>query len=64
MQLELQALGTQFQADKDVQDSFARYFDGAMWMTYTNVMTKVVHWDLVRFARECAARGLNQYRPT
>ncbi|KAL5637653.1 hypothetical protein ACGC1H_002058 [Rhizoctonia solani] len=51
MQLELQALGTQFQADKNVQDSFARYFDGAMWMTYTNVMTKVVHWDLTDIGR-------------
>ncbi|KDN44023.1 hypothetical protein RSAG8_05755, partial [Rhizoctonia solani AG-8 WAC10335] len=51
MQLELQALGTQFQADKNVQDSFARYFDGAKWMTYTNVMTSVVHWDLTVIGR-------------
>ncbi|KAG8693746.1 hypothetical protein FRC11_002697, partial [Ceratobasidium sp. 423] len=47
MQLELQALGTRFQAYKDVQDSFGRWFDGAKWMTYTNVMTDIVHWDLV-----------------
>ncbi|CAE6390229.1 unnamed protein product [Rhizoctonia solani] len=51
MQLELQALGTQFQADKEAQDSFGRYFDGAKWMTYTNVMTKVVHWDLTVIGR-------------
>ncbi|CAE6450087.1 unnamed protein product [Rhizoctonia solani] len=51
MQLELQALGTRFQADKSVQNSFARYFDGAKWMTYTNVMTNVVHWDLTVIGR-------------
>ncbi|KAH7332890.1 chondroitin AC/alginate lyase [Rhizoctonia solani] len=51
MELELQALGTQFQADKKVQDSFARFFSGGKWMTYTNVMSKVVHWDLTVIGR-------------
>ncbi|CAE7168177.1 unnamed protein product [Rhizoctonia solani] len=51
MKLEIQALGTRFQAEKAVQDSFGRYFDGARWMTYTNVMTKVVHWDLTVIGR-------------
>ncbi|CAE6469661.1 unnamed protein product, partial [Rhizoctonia solani] len=51
MELELQALGTQFQADKKVQDSFAKFFEGGKWMTYTNVMSKVVHWDLTIIGR-------------
>ncbi|ELU43722.1 polysaccharide lyase family 8 protein [Rhizoctonia solani AG-1 IA] len=48
IQLSLLALGTQFQAKKEVQQSFGRWFEGARWMTYTNVMNNVVHWDLVR----------------
>ncbi|KAF8692322.1 Polysaccharide lyase family 8, N terminal alpha-helical domain, partial [Rhizoctonia solani] len=46
IQLSLLALGTQFQAKKEVQQSFGRWFEGARWMTYTNVMNNVVHWDL------------------
>ncbi|CAE6390206.1 unnamed protein product [Rhizoctonia solani] len=51
MQLELLALHTQFQANKSIQESFAKYFDGAKWMAYTNLMTRVVHWDLTVIGR-------------
>ncbi|CAE6473793.1 unnamed protein product [Rhizoctonia solani] len=46
IQLEILALGTQFQSIKEVQDSFGRWFESAKWMTYTNVMNNIVHWDL------------------
>ncbi|CAE6505916.1 unnamed protein product [Rhizoctonia solani] len=45
IELELQALGTQFQASKDVQDVFGTHLDGSRWMTFTNVLRKAVHWD-------------------
>ncbi|KAL5637688.1 hypothetical protein ACGC1H_002078 [Rhizoctonia solani] len=45
IELELQALGTQFQASKSVQDIFGFHLAGSRWSTYTNVLRKVVHWD-------------------
>ncbi|KAG8729516.1 hypothetical protein FRC11_008570 [Ceratobasidium sp. 423] len=45
IELELQALGTQFQASKSVQDIFGSHLQGSRWMTFTNVLRKVVHWD-------------------
>ncbi|QRW23662.1 polysaccharide lyase family 8 protein [Rhizoctonia solani] len=42
---ELIALGTQFQANKTVQDTFGFHLDGSRWMTFTNTLSKVVHWD-------------------
>ncbi|CAE6373107.1 unnamed protein product [Rhizoctonia solani] len=43
--LELLARGTQFQANGTVQDIFGYHLDGSRWMTFTNTLTKVVHWD-------------------
>ncbi|CAE6479342.1 unnamed protein product [Rhizoctonia solani] len=44
-QLELQALGTQFQASKSIQDTFGHHLDGSRWSTFTNSLRKVAHWD-------------------
>ncbi|KAG8727207.1 hypothetical protein FRC11_013691, partial [Ceratobasidium sp. 423] len=46
IELELQSLGTQFQANKTVQDIFGFHLTGSRWMTFTNVLKEVVHWDL------------------
>ncbi|GAB1527683.1 hypothetical protein RhiTH_010871 [Rhizoctonia solani] len=43
--LELMARGTQFQANGTVQDVFGYHLDGSRWMTFTNTLTRVVHWD-------------------
>ncbi|KAB5588550.1 hypothetical protein CTheo_8008 [Ceratobasidium theobromae] len=51
LELELQARETQFQADKVVQDVFGHHLNGARWMTYTNVSTGIVHWDLTVIGR-------------
>ncbi|CAE7184577.1 unnamed protein product [Rhizoctonia solani] len=45
IELELQAIGTQFQASKSVQDTFGFHLQGSRWTTFTNVLRKVVHWD-------------------
>ncbi|KAJ1303056.1 hypothetical protein OPQ81_011257 [Rhizoctonia solani] len=45
IELELQSIGTQFQASKSVQDIFGFHLEGSRWMTFTNVLRKVVHWD-------------------
>ncbi|KEP47650.1 polysaccharide lyase family 8 protein [Rhizoctonia solani 123E] len=45
IELELQALGTQFQASKSVQDMFGFHLAGSRWTTFTNILRKVVHWD-------------------
>ncbi|CAE6430832.1 unnamed protein product [Rhizoctonia solani] len=43
--LELIALETPFQANKTVQDTFGFHLDGSRWSTFTNILTRVVHWD-------------------
>ncbi|KAG9127060.1 hypothetical protein FRC07_000847 [Ceratobasidium sp. 392] len=45
MELETAAVGTQYQANKTVQDSFGRFIGGSQWMTVVNTITKVPHWD-------------------
>ncbi|CAE6426936.1 unnamed protein product [Rhizoctonia solani] len=45
IELELQSLGTQFQASKSVQDIFGVHLEGSRWTTFTNVLRKVVYWD-------------------
>ncbi|KAG8706440.1 hypothetical protein FRC08_001068 [Ceratobasidium sp. 394] len=42
MELEITAVGTQFQANKTVQDSFGRYIGGSHWMTFINTVTNSV----------------------
>ncbi|KAF8750287.1 Polysaccharide lyase family 8, N terminal alpha-helical domain [Rhizoctonia solani] len=34
-------------ANKTVQDTFGFHLDGSRWMTFTNTLSKVVHWILV-----------------
>ncbi|KAG9097236.1 hypothetical protein FS749_006755 [Ceratobasidium sp. UAMH 11750] len=46
MELEITAVGTQYQANKTVQGSFGRYIGGSQWMTFVNTVTKVPHWDM------------------
>ncbi|KAH7332871.1 chondroitin AC/alginate lyase, partial [Rhizoctonia solani] len=45
IELELQSLGTQFQASKSVQDIFGFHLEGSRWTTFTNTLRKVVYWD-------------------
>ncbi|KAG8725998.1 hypothetical protein FRC11_001045, partial [Ceratobasidium sp. 423] len=45
IELELQALGTQFQASRSVQDIFGAHLEGSRWTAFTNVLRKVVYWD-------------------
>jgi hypothetical protein len=47
VELESQSLGTQFEANKAVQDTLGYHLAGSRWMTFTNTLSKVVHWDLV-----------------
>lgn len=50
-ELELPALGTQFQAPQSVRDVFAQHIAGSQWMTFANTITKVVHWDMTVIGR-------------
>ncbi|QRW05711.1 polysaccharide lyase family 8 protein [Ceratobasidium sp. AG-Ba] len=45
LQTELEAVDTQFQGNQSVKDAFATHIGGARWMTFANVVKKVVHWD-------------------
>ncbi|KAF8686044.1 Polysaccharide lyase family 8, N terminal alpha-helical domain [Rhizoctonia solani] len=51
IELELQSLGTQFQANRTVQDTFGFHLAGSRWMTFTNIVKKVVHWDYTVIGR-------------
>ncbi|KAG8736368.1 hypothetical protein FRC10_009393 [Ceratobasidium sp. 414] len=46
MELEITAMGTQYQANKTVQDSFGRFIGGSQWSTFVNTVTEVPHWDM------------------
>ncbi|CCO32573.1 hypothetical protein BN14_06635 [Rhizoctonia solani AG-1 IB] len=46
VELESQSLGTQFEANKAVQDTLGYHLAGSRWITFTNTLSKVVHWDL------------------
>ena len=47
---EIEAGGTQFQADSDSRAAVETLVDGDQWMIYRNVITDVLHWDFVSFA--------------
>ncbi|QRV76810.1 polysaccharide lyase family 8 protein [Ceratobasidium sp. AG-Ba] len=51
IQMELQAVGTQFQAAQSIKDAFGQHIGGARWMTFVNTLTKVVHWDMTVIVR-------------
>ncbi|KAL7285291.1 hypothetical protein ACG7TL_000386 [Trametes sanguinea] len=42
---EIEAGGTQFQADSDSQTALETLVDGDQWMIYRNIFTNVLHWD-------------------
>ncbi|KAG8701198.1 hypothetical protein FRC08_004230 [Ceratobasidium sp. 394] len=62
--LELIAVGTPFQANKAIQDNFAKFIGGARWMTFANTITKVVHWDFSVIGRMISFAVADLQAPT
>ena len=51
---EIEAGGTQFQADSDSRAAVETLVDGDQWMIYRNVITDVLHWDFVSIFSDIA----------
>jgi hypothetical protein len=47
--LEIESAGTMLAAGSDSQNTFATLFEGNRWMIFRNILTGVLHWDLVSF---------------
>ncbi|CUA68997.1 chondroitinase AC precursor [Rhizoctonia solani] len=45
LDLELLAVDTRFRGNQTVRDTFGFHLDGSRWMTFTNTLSRVVHWD-------------------
>jgi hypothetical protein len=45
--LEIQAANTQWEAGTPSRSAFTGYVDGFQWAIVRNVITHVLHWDLV-----------------
>lgn len=44
---EIEAGGSQFQADSDARTALETLVDANQWMIYRNIFTNVLHWDFV-----------------
>ncbi|KAI0651820.1 polysaccharide lyase family 8 protein [Trametes meyenii] len=44
-EFEIEAGGTQFQANSDSRTALETLVDGDQWMIYRNIFTNVLHWD-------------------
>ncbi|KAF7970614.1 hypothetical protein HWV62_23645 [Athelia sp. TMB] len=58
LDLETEAIGTQFGAGESSQQALETLLGGNLWMMYRNIITGVLHWDFVSTALEDGNLGV------